>query len=153
MILDASNNIILASCTQSTDFPSGCGIQYKRRLWRRHTGWRDIEVQSNFSSYIFGSYFGGSGQDACFVTSINPLNNDLYVGGAIQHQSSGDRTSVISSGYQGDIADGFVDTSADGSGIIKTTYLGTNGIDIVYGLKFDKNGFPYVMEQPPAFGR
>ncbi len=148
VILDASNNIILASCTQSTDFPvRGAAFNTNGGYGGGTQDGVILKFSPNFSSYIFGSYFGGSGQDACFVTSINPLNNDLYVGGATSSTNlPGDRTSVISSGYQGDIADGFVThIRADGSGIIKTTYLGTNGIDIVYGLKFDKNGFPYVM--------
>ena len=42
---------------------------------------------------------------------------------------------------------------SDGSGIIKTTYLGTSGNDMVYGLKFDKFGYPYVMVQQQASGQ
>lgn len=44
--------------------------------------------------------------------------------------------------------DGFVSIiSNDGSKILKTTYLGTDGVDQVYGIKFDLLGFPYVMGQ------
>ena len=30
---------------------------------------------------------------------------------------------------------------------MRSTYIGTSGIDQIYGLKFDKFGFPYVMGQ------
>ena len=31
--------------------------------------------------------------------------------------------------------------------LIRSTYIGTNGYDQVYGIQFDRNGFPYVMGQ------
>ena len=32
--------------------------------------------------------------------------------------------------------------SNDGSTLKKTTYLGTSGFDAIYGIEFDKTGFP-----------
>ncbi|NJO24865.1 MAG: hypothetical protein HC867_02335 [Bacteroidia bacterium] len=37
--------------------------------------------------------------------------------------------------------------SNDGSTLIRSTYLGTAAIDQVFGVQFDRNGFPYVMGQ------
>jgi hypothetical protein len=31
---------------------------------------------------LFASFLGGSGEDACFVLKINPVNGDIYVAGA-----------------------------------------------------------------------
>ena len=146
VILDGSN-IILASCTQSNDFPvaSAAGIQ------STFGGGRQdgviLKFNSNFSSYLFGSYFGGPGDDACFVTSISPINGNIYVGGSTTSNSlPGDRTGVINGTFQGGTSDGFVtQIPNNGSTIIKTTYLGTSGIDMLYGLKIDRQGFPYVM--------
>lgn len=148
VILDANNNIILASCTQSANFPvAGTALNTNGGFGGGTQDGVILKFSPNLSNYIFGSYFGGSGLDACFVTSINPLNGDLYVaGGTSSSDLPGDKTGTITPNFQGGLADGFVtQIKADGSGIIKTTYLGTNGIDIVYGLKFDKAGFPYVM--------
>ena len=56
-------------------------------------------------------------------------------------------TGVIRSANSGGI-DGFVsEISNDGSTLINSTYIGTSGIDQVFGVKFDKKGFPYIMGQ------
>ena len=78
--------------------------------------------------------------------SINPLTGNLYIaGGTSSSDLPGNKTGVIGSSFQGGEVDGFVTQIVpDGSGIIKTTYMGTIGNDLVYGIQFDKFGFPYV---------
>ena len=59
---------------------------------------------------------------------------------------TGNKTGVIQPAYAGGICDGYISIiSNDGSTLKKTTYLGTSGFDAIYGIEFDKNGFPYVM--------
>lgn len=148
VILDAANNIILASCTQSANFPvRGASFNPGGGFGGGVQDGVVLKFNSNLSNYIFGSYFGGSGLDACFVASIDPESGDLYVGGATSSTNlPGDKTGVLTPNYQGGIADGFVtQIRADGSGLVRTSYFGTTGIDLIYGLKFDKNGFPYIM--------
>lgn len=144
VILDAANNIILASCSQSTDFPTTLPLQAAYG-----GGGQDgviLKFTPNLNSVLFSTYFGGSGEDACFVTAIDPVTGNLYVAGAtLSSTLPGTAGAVISAAPQGDI-DGFVTMlQPNGSAIIKTTFLGTGGKDLVYGLKFDKAGFPYVM--------
>ncbi len=146
VILDGAGNIYLASCTKSSNFPvAGTGIQ------TTFGGGRQdgviIKFAPNLSSVLFSSYFGGSGDDACFVLALNPVTGSLYVaGGSNSPNLPGDRTGALFSAYQGGEVDGFVtNVRSDGSGIIKTTYAGTTGADLVYGLQFDKAGFPYIM--------
>lgn len=148
VILDGANNIILASCTQSGNFPVRGNPFNPGGVFGG--GGQDgviLKFSADLSGYIFGGYFGGDGQDACFVASISPLNGDIYIGGGTSSTNlPGDRSGTVASSYQGGVADGFVTrVRADGSGIVKTSYFGTNGIDIVYGLKFDRRGFPYIM--------
>ena len=148
VILDAANNIILASCTQSSNFPTtGPSLN---TLGGFGGGFQDgliLKFNATLSTYLFGSYFGGSGDDACFVASINPVTSNLYVaGGTTSNDLPGNKTNVLYGSYMGGITDGFItQLRLDGSGLIKTSYLGTSGTDMVYGLKFDKNGYPYVM--------
>ncbi|MBS1741711.1 MAG: PKD domain-containing protein [Bacteroidetes bacterium] len=146
VILDGGGNVILASCTQSTDFPIAGGAIQSTFGGGRQDG-VILKFNSNLSSYIFGNFFGGSGDDACFVSAINPLNGDIYVGGATTSNTlPGNTTGVISGTFNGGISDGFVTAiRPDGSATIKTTFLGTSGTDMLYGLKFDRSGFPYVM--------
>ena len=143
VILDGSNNVYLASCTQSSNFPTLLAVQ------PGFGGSQDgviMKLTPDLSGLLFSTYFGGGSDDACFVTAINPKTGNLYVGGAT---SSGDLPGptggTVNPGSQGGI-DGFVtELTPSGTAIIKTTYIGTGGTDMLYGLKFDKQGFPYVM--------
>ena len=146
VILDAANNIILASCTQSTDFHVANSPIQTIFGGGRQDG-VILKFNSNLSSLLYSTYYGGSGDDACFVASLNPITGNLYVaGGTTSNNLPGNTTGVISPGFQGGTTDGFiVQLPADGSSITRRTYQGTGGIDIVYGLKFDRAGFPYIM--------
>jgi gliding motility-associated-like protein len=148
VILDKDNNIILTSCTQSNNFPVvGTSLNSSGTFGGGFQDGLVLKFNSTISSYLFGSFFGGSGDDACFVASINPLNNVLYIaGGTTSVDLPGNKVGVISNAYNGGVTDGYISSlKLDGSGIVKSTYLGTSGVDIVYGLKFDRLGFPYVM--------
>ncbi len=147
VILDKNNNIIVVGCTQSVNFltvgpslnnPAGYG-----------GGAQDgvvLKFSPNLSTYMYGSFFGGSGDDGCFVTSLNPLTDRLYVaGGTTSANLPGDKVGVLHGSYMGGTTDGFVTEITLDSGIVKTTYMGTNGIDLVFGLKFDRKGYPYIM--------
>jgi gliding motility-associated-like protein len=146
VILDNAGNIYLASCTQSDDFPVTPGTPIQKKFGKGLQDGVILKFNPNLSSLLFGTYFGGSGDDACFVLSINPLTGNVYVaGGTTSNDLPGNKTGVLSSSNQGGV-DGFVtEIMSDGSGIIKTTYAGTSGEDLVYGVQFDKFGFPYIM--------
>ncbi len=154
VILDGSNNIYLVSSTQGVlnasnvyqnDFPI-IGTVFQNTFGGGLQDGVVIKFKPDLSGVTFSSYFGGSANDACFVTSISPTNGDLYVAGATASTNlPGDKTGVLSGTYGGDVADGFVtQLKSDGSAIVRTTYQGTGGIDLVYGLKFDRSGFPYI---------
>lgn len=152
VILDGNNNIILASCSQSTNFPIiNSTIQPSFNAGRQGGTIAQDGIIAKFapdlSSVIFSTYFGGSGDDACFSASLNPLTGNIYIGGSTTSTDlPGDTTNVIGSKYFGGLTDGYVtEVKPDGSAIIKTTYLGTGGNDMLYGIQFDKEGFPYVM--------
>lgn len=157
VILDGSNNVYLASCTQSSDFPVSATA-----LQPSFGGGGPIIQQdgiiakfpSNLSSVTFATYFGGDGNDACFVLALSPTNGNLYVGGGTNSTNlPGNKAGTIYPTYQGGGTDGFVtQITSNGSGIIRTTYIGTHdnnptadGFDLVYGLQFDKFGYPYIM--------
>jgi len=146
VILDAANNIYLASSTQSANFPVtpsvfqpdyGGGIQDGVLL----------KINPGCNTILFSSFLGGAKEDGAFVLALNPSNNNIYVaGGTASSDFPGNKSGVMQSTYQGGIADGFISiVSNDGATLIRTTYQGTNQVDIIYGIQFDKKGSPYVM--------
>ncbi len=145
VILDVAGNILVASCTQSNDFYFTPGALQTTFGGGNQDG-VIMKLTSNLSAVIFSTYFGGIGTDACFVLSINPLTGNLYVaGGTNSNNLPGNKTGVINPIYSGGDVDGFItQINPNGTGIIRTTYLGTGGNDLVYGIQFDRFGFPYV---------
>ena len=143
VILDDANNIILVSCTQSTNFPTLAALQ------PTSGGAQDaviLKFTPNLSSLIFSTYYGGSSDDAGFVTAINPITGNLYIGGATTSSNlPGNAVGTINPNFVGNI-DGFVmEMNNTGTAVIRKTFIGTPEVDLVYGLKFDRFGFPYIM--------
>jgi gliding motility-associated-like protein len=143
VILDAAGNVILASCTQSNNFPTFNAIQ------SAIAGMQDgviIKLTPNLNNLIFSTYYGGNGDDLCGVAAINPITNNLYIGGTTRSNNlTGSFSGTVNPNFLGDM-DGFItELQANGSSILKTTYIGTPNKDLLYGLKFDKHGYPYVM--------
>jgi hypothetical protein len=67
-------------------------------------------------------------------------------GSTVSADLPGDKTGVVNPTFRGGVCDGFVSIiSNDGSNLIKTSYFGTPGNDMLYGIQFDKFSFPYIM--------
>ena len=123
VILDNLNNVILVSCTQSTNFPTVAAVQPTAG------GVQDgviLKLTPNLNSVLFSTYYGGSGDDACFVAAINPITGNLYVGGATTSANlMGNTVNTISPNFLGNI-DGFVtEFNSTGTSIVKKTFIGT----------------------------
>jgi gliding motility-associated-like protein len=146
VILDASGNVYLASCTKSSGFPVTAGA-FQPTFGGSQDGIL-IKASPDLSNIIFSSFFGGSGDDACFVLALNPSNQSIFTAGGTTSTNLPGRTNspVISSAFQGGTTDGYIaNISNDGSTLIRSSYLGTTNDDIVYGVQFDRKGYPYVM--------
>jgi len=149
VIVDGAGNIILASATQSNDFKVSTGAFQLTAGAKTATRLQDgvvIKMTPNLDAVIFSSYLGGNDDDAAFVLAINPLTGFIYVAGATASTDfPGSKAGVLFGTNQGNI-DGFVTIiSPDGTRQIATSYFGTSGADIIYGIQFDKFGFPYIM--------
>lgn len=144
VILDNAGNILLASNTQSADFPVFNPFQALKDSLQDAV---ILKISPDLGTILFSSFLGGSKDDAAFVLAINPLNNNIYVGGnTVSTNLPGDKTGVINPRFQLGETDGFVSIiSGSTNALLKTTYIGTPGNDMLYGIQFDKFGFPYIM--------
>ena len=142
VILDGGGNIYVASCTQSANFPTRGAFQ------PTIAGQQDgvlVKINPSCTNVIFSSFLGGSGNDVAFVMDIDPITNDIFVGGSTESTNFPGTNKGMQKSNAGYI-DGFVSRIANnGSSIIASTYVGTAGYDMIYGLKFDKYGYPYIM--------
>jgi len=144
VILDAANNVYMAASTQSTDFPVSAGAHQTALSGKQDAVVIKTDANLNFEA---ASYLGGSEDDAAFVLAISPVSGNLFVGGATASGGlRGANTNVLSSTYSDGGGDGYIaEFTPDLTTLQKFCYLGTNGFDLVYGVQFDKYGYPYVM--------
>jgi gliding motility-associated-like protein len=145
VILDGTGNIYVAAQTQSTNFPVR-GTVFQPNRGGQQDG-AVLKINPNCNSVIWSSYLGGNADDAAFVLALQPGSNNVYVAGGTYSTNllPGIDPTVIDDSLQGN-ADGYVAViSNDGSTFIRGTYLGTPQTDLVYGIQFDRNAFPYVM--------
>ena len=147
VIVDASGNIYLASCTKSSNFPTTTNA-----FQTKFGGSQDgvfIKASPNLATVLCSSYLGGQGDDAAFVLALNPTDNNVYIAGATASNNfvaPGAGAGVLHSNFQGGGCDGFVTIINNSTyALVKSTYYGTGGTDLIYGVQFDKFGFPYVM--------
>ena len=139
LVLDRNNNVYVASSTSSTNiFSTG----------NTPGGRQDglvMKFSPNLDQLLYHQYLGGALDDAAFVLAINPLNDEVYVAGATASKNfPADNSSVIGTSNAGEI-DGFVTIIDTDGNIKKSTYIGTNRRDFIYGIQFDEKGFPYIM--------
>lgn len=145
VILDNGGNVYLASCTSSTDFPVTANAFQKTNAGKQDAVF--IKTSPDLGTILASSYIGGNSDDAAFALALSPLTNDIYIAGGTSSNNlpgTGNGT-VVSAANKGGI-DGFLSVlSNDGGTLRRTSYFGTAGTEVLYGVQFDNLGFPYIM--------
>lgn len=151
--LDAAGNIYLASCTRSVGSPLASeNFPVTPGAFQTSPGGGSqdgvvLKLNPTLTSVLFSSFLGGNKDDAAFVLALNPTNNQIYVGGgtASTNFPGTKNLPVLFPNNVGGI-DGFVSViSNDGTTLIESSYFGTAGTEVIYGVKFDNLGSPYIM--------
>jgi len=152
VIVDSTGNIYLASCTQSDSFPTVNALQPTHGANTSGTNRFNqdaviIKTSPDLSKILFSTFLGGNGDDGAFILALDPTSNILAVAGAtVSTDFPGVSTNVINSSFQGGACDGFIVLmDSAGKGIIHSSYLGTKGDDAIFGVQYDKLGYPYIL--------
>lgn len=144
VIVDNSNNVYVASCTNSPNFPTTPGA-YRTSPY----GMQDacmFKLNSTFTSLVWSTYLGGSDNDAAYNIALNSAG-EVYVTGGTESNNFPVTAGVIDPTYGGNI-DGFLcHFSANGATLINSTYIGTAGYDQSYFVQTDKYNKVYVYGQ------
>jgi gliding motility-associated-like protein len=145
VILDNAGNIYLASCTSSPDFPVTANA-FQKTIGGKQDAVL-IKTSPDLGNILACTYIGGLNDDAAFALALDPNSKNIFiVGGTASNNFPGTSNGpVISSSNKGGI-DGFLSiVSNDGGTLIKTSYFGTTGTEVLYGVQFDNKGYPYIM--------
>jgi gliding motility-associated-like protein len=145
VILDGGGNIYVASSSKSQNFPVTPGA-FQGTIGGLQDG-VILKFPPDVSALTFATYLGGSTDDAAYVLSLHPATAAIYVaGGTSSTNFPGISGTALNSASAG--IDGYVSIlSNNGASLLGSTYIGTSGTDQVYGIQFDRAGFPYVMGQ------
>lgn len=150
IIVDALGNLLIASCTQSTNFFTTAAFQNFNASAFNPIRKQDavfLRVNATVSTILVSSYLGGTNDEAAFVLALNPSNNNIFLaGGTTSNDFPGNKSTAYQASFQGGVCDGFVaELSSDGTNLIRSSYFGTRGAENIYGIQFDRFGFPYIM--------
>jgi gliding motility-associated-like protein len=150
VVIDAANNIYVASCTRGTNFPVTAGV-----FQSNSGGSQDgvvMKINPDCTNLLWASYLGGSAEDAAYVLALDGTNS-LYVAGGTASNNFPIRGTPVFGSYRGGVCDGFIaHLTTDGSTILQSTYMGSGSMttgapaaDQVYGIQLDSRGFVYIM--------
>lgn len=149
VIVDAEDNIYFVGNTQSNSNSPSERFPVENASQSNPGGNQDgvlVKLAPDVESVIFSTRFGGTGDDGAFVMALNPVNNNIYIAGSTRSNNLPGTAagSVVSGTYNGGLSDGYIAMFSNAGVLLKTTYLGTDAMDAIYGVKFDPSGYPYV---------
>lgn len=148
--IDADDNIYIASCTRSNNFPvTGFSVQPAKQ------GVLDgvlVKMDNNLSNVIWGTYLGGEDNDAIYSLAFDN-NNDIFVSGGTNSDSFPVTPGALQTIWGGGRADGFVaHITKDGQTLVNSTYYGHSTYDQVYFVETNKKDEVYIFGQTDATG-
>ncbi|MBI1183873.1 PKD domain-containing protein [bacterium] len=146
VIVDRFDNVLLASTTESSNFPTTS--QAFERSYRG--GGQDgivVKLSPDLDSFKWSSFLGGSEIDAAYSLDFDK-NHNIYVTGGTKSNNFPIAGSSYDNRFSGGMADAFVALiSADGTKLLASTYLGTNDYDQGFFIKVGPDNSPYVLGQ------
>jgi gliding motility-associated-like protein len=142
--VDSSGNCYISSSTRSGNFPIVGGFD------NTMGGKQDavvFKLNGNFSSLIWSTYLGGTDNDAGYALILNN-NREVYITGGTRSSNFPTTAGSYKPVYGGGKCDGYIThIKADGSGILHSTYIGTNNYDQTYFIQGDNEQNVYVFGQ------
>ncbi len=142
IFLDSSNNILIASSSRSSDFPTLNAIQ--STIGGKQDG-VIFKLSKDFKTLIFSTFLGGDENDAINSIKISKGNEIIFCGGT---SSSNLYTSnnAYQKNHAGGKADGFIGKlDYDGKKLVQLSYLGENLFDQVFIIESDYQNNIYVI--------
>ncbi|OSZ82309.1 hypothetical protein CAP35_03310 [Chitinophagaceae bacterium IBVUCB1] len=145
VIVDNADNIYVAACTRSADFPLANSSQGSISTGQDAVVFK---LNSTVSTLLWSTYLGGNGDDAAYVLSLNKSQTALYVSGGTSSSNFFTTPGTYRTSYGGSI-DGFIIKFQNGGAYNRQigTFVGGSSYDQCYGIQLDNSNNVYVMGQ------
>ncbi|MFZ1686803.1 MAG: PKD domain-containing protein [Flavobacteriales bacterium] len=150
VISDAAGNILISSCSQSTDFPTTAGAYQPAYNGGAQDG-VFFSLNNDLSAFNWSSYLGTPGDEMCFGIKLTSAEEVIVAGGT---SSAAFPTTVgvyqpASTGGK----DAFVAHFSNGaSTLVASTYFGAATEDVAFFLQLDLDDDIYIYGQSEAGG-
>ncbi|MEX0966735.1 MAG: gliding motility-associated C-terminal domain-containing protein [Bacteroidia bacterium] len=143
VITDQNDNVLIASCTESSNFPVRNAFQ------GTYGGGQDgvvLKLTDDLDMLLWSSFIGGNSTDAAYGLHIS-ADNELFVCGGTKSNNFKTTPGVLTETFAGG-TDGFVAKINALTGELQaSTFLGTNQYDQCYFVQLDGKGQVYAMGQ------
>ncbi len=144
IMLDSSNNVYVASCTRSSNFPTLNAFQAVKSIGQDGV---IFKLNATFSSLQFSSFYGGNNSDACYSVKLDTLGAIVFAGGTCSNNLIG-TSGAYQSNFQGGKTDGFVvKLNPAGTVIQKASYVGASNYDQVFFVEIDRLNQIFLLGQ------
>ncbi len=148
--IDQQNNIYIATCTKSSDFPT------KNSFQNTPNGLQDgcvVKMDNQLTSIIWSTYLGGTKDDAIYSLAIDE-NDDVYVTGGTNSPDFLTTPNAFQETYQDSLnSDAFITKiSSNGRQALSSSYFGTSKYDQSYFVEIGRNNNVYLFGQTKISG-
>ncbi len=143
--IDLNDDIFVATCTQSSDFPVTAGAYctaFKGTIQDACL----FKLSADFSTLDWSTYLGGTSDDAAYALALDTAGN-VYTAGGTLSSDFPVTAGTLHTSYLGS-TDGFVClVKKDGSALLASSYIGTGSYDQCYFVQTDKDNSVYLYGQ------
>lgn len=149
--IDQNNNIYIATCTNSEDFPI-VGNTYQQNYSGGRLDGLIIKLDNDLKNIIWSSYLGGSKSDAIYSLTLDNLGG-VYVTGGTASEDFPVTAGVVAENYMGGRTDGFISYLDEmGQNLLSSTYWGSDEYDQSYFIETDFLNYVYIFGQTEGKG-
>lgn len=146
--LSPSGNILVASCTQSSDFPTTAGAYRPNYIGGTHDA-VVFEMNPELTTLNWSTFFGGTLADAAYSVEVDSQGNLFITGGTLSTNLPVTQGAINVMNNGG--TDAFVaKLSPDGSTLLASTYFGSTSYDQFYFVSLDHEDNVYLFGQTSA---
>ena len=141
--IDANDNVYIASCTRSQDFPITTGAY--QSIFNGEMDGVVFKMDNSLSNLVWSTYLSGNKKTACYSLTLDNTGNVFVCGGTLS-DSFPTTAGTFQPITRGGTAEGFISLlSKNGNSLIRSTLYGTPSYDQLFFVQTDKQDNVYVL--------